>query len=152
WGQGIPTGTHWASPSDFPLLKSLGYSFAVVAVDPDYPYTTRQMLDAAETTGLKLIIGGWPPPYSLDPTTGEWSITPGGVRMLNDLAARSNVVMAVFVFNEPYWTNATGTRTFPCGWVSAQDLRNLRLKIKSVWPEAKIYHDLDAPSEWAPGG
>ena len=36
--------------------------------------------------------------------------------------------------------------------MSAADLRGLRTTIQSVWPGAKIYHDLGQPSAWAPGG
>lgn len=142
------TGTHFPNLSDFPTLKSLGYDFAIVAIDPNDQAALKAQLDAAESNGLKLIVGAYPPPYQY--FLGGWSITPAGMQFLNSLRARSSSVMAVYVFNEPYSTDPyTGNNT-PCGKFSAGDLRSLRQTIQAYWPEAKIYHDLGAPSEWAP--
>src|SRR5579885_2704255 len=64
------TGTHFPQLSDFPELAQLGYDFALVVVDPNQPNTWKQALDAAQSTGLKLIVGAYPLPYTYTPEAG----------------------------------------------------------------------------------
>jgi chitodextrinase len=147
---GSMTGTHWAAVSDMPALKQLGYGFDVTTVDPADPSSWPAVINAAQANGLKLIIGAYPEPYS--EVNGQWTISAAGVSFLNYLASHSSVVLAVFVYNEPYWVNPTSGATSSCGALSAADLRGLRTAIQSVWTGAKIYEDLGQPSAWAPGG
>jgi hypothetical protein len=144
------TGTHWGVPSDMRTYKRIGYGFAVRSVDPRHPREWRRELDAAQSQGLKLIIGAHPEPYSL--SQGRWTISAAGARFLRYLRSRSELVLALFVYNEPYWVNPFTGRTDPCGALSADVLRSLRAKIRTIWPGAKIYHDIGRPSQWAPGG
>jgi hypothetical protein len=144
------TGTHWGEPADMRHYKRLGYEFAVRAVDPRNPREWRRELDAAKANGLKLLIGAHPEPYSL--VAGRWTISQAGVRLLRYLRSRSKLVLALFVYNEPYWVNPFTGRTDPCGALSARRLRSLRTTIREVWPGAQIYHDIGRPSQWAPGG
>ncbi|MBI3667296.1 MAG: BACON domain-containing protein [Acidobacteria bacterium] len=145
------TGTHWVKPSDFPALKIIGYDYAVTDVNVNYPSTWTQMLDAAHNVGIKLILGLYPAPYTLN-ANGTWSISSAGVNFLHLLASRSSDVMGVFVYNEPYYVNPFTHATNKCGAVSASQLRALRTTIQAVWPGAKIYYDIGEPSQWAPGG
>jgi hypothetical protein len=144
------TGSHWGTLSDLGRTQRLGYGFAVRTVDTRKPATWRRTLDAAQASGMKLIIGGDPEPYSY--ADSEWSITPGGVRLLRYLKSRSKLVLAVFVFNEPFWLNPATGRADACGAMSADALRALRAKIRTIWSNAKVYHDIGRPSRWAPGG
>ena len=144
------TGTHWGVPSDMRTYKKLGYDFAVRSVDPRRPREWRRELDAAQSQGLKLIIGAHPALFSF--SKGRWAISPAGVRFLRYLRSRAELVLALFVYNEPYWVDPFTGSTDPCGALSANVLRALRTKIRTVWPEAKIYHDIGRPSQWAPGG
>lgn len=149
WGQ-ISTGTHWAVAGDFPTLKQIGYDFAVTAVNNN-PAQWRNTLDAADASGLQLIIGLTD--HSHYRLNGEtWSLSPTGESFLRYLATRASTVRAVFVFNEPYWVDPWTDQTSTCGVLSAAQLRNLRTLIKSVWPAARVFHDIGAPSVWAPGG
>ena len=148
--EGHMTGTHWGAPHDIAVYKTIGYDFAVRSVDPRRPREWRKELDAAESQGLKLMIGAHPEPYSF--SDGRWTITAAGIRFLKYLRSRAGLVLAVFVYNEPYWVNPFTGRTHPCGALSANMLRSLRSKIRTIWPEAKIYHDIGRPSQWAPGG
>lgn len=145
----VETGTHWPTVSDFPRLKSLGYSFVVMTVDGN-PSNWATTFDAAERSGLKLIIGVYNPPYSL--ANGVWTITPTGQSFIRYAQSRASLVKALFVFNEPYWVNPWTYQNSLCGQISAADLRTLRTEIRKIWPEAKIFHDLGAPQAWAPGG
>ncbi len=147
---GTLTGVHWGASSDLSTLKSVGYDFDIRTVNPNSPGTWGPALDAAEAQGLKLIIGGYPEPYSYE--NGEWTISPAGVQLLEYLSTRSSAILALFVYNEPYWVNPFTGQTNPCGALSADQLRALRAKIRTVWPDAKIYHDIGEPSRWAPGG
>ncbi len=144
------TGTHFPQLSDFPELAQLGYDFALVVVDPNQPNTWKQALDAAQSTGLKLIVGAYPLPYTYN--AGSWSVSQQGQQLLNYLQSRSNLVLAVYVFNEPYGSDPYTGNVTPCGNFSAADLRALRSTIQSYWPGAKIYHDIGSPADWAPGG
>jgi len=143
-------GTHWAEPSEFAQLESIGYSFAVITVDAEDPSRWRDALDAAEAHHIQVIIGPWPPPWHLQ-ADGSWHFEPSGVEFLRYLASRPKQVLAVFGLNEPYWTGS-GLGTYPCGYYSAEDLRRLRSAMRAIWPQAKVYHDLGEPSSWAPGG
>ena len=136
--------------SDLSSFKQIGYGFDVATLDPSRPSSWPGILDAAQANGLKLIIGAYPRPYSY--SNGQWSISADGVNLLNYLASRSSLVLALFVYNEPYWISPTTGASSSCGAMSAADLRGLRTKIQSVWPGAKIYHDLGQPGAWAPGG
>jgi hypothetical protein len=144
------TGTHWGVPGDMRAYKRIGYDFAVRSVDPRRPSEWRRELDAARSQGLKLLIGAHPEPYSY--AEGRWRISTAGVRFLRYLKSRSELVLALFVYNEPYWVNPFTGRRDLCGALSAAMLRSLRTKIRTVWPAAKIYHDIGRPSRWAPGG
>jgi uncharacterized protein (TIGR03437 family) len=143
------TGTHFPETTDLPTLAQLGYNFAVMTVDPSEPSQWKPTLDAAQAAGLQLIVGGYPPPYT--ESNGVWSISSQGQQLLNYLASRSSQVMAVYVFNEPYYTNPANGNQYVCGYYSASDLRSLRTAIQGVWPGAKIYQDIGWPSDWAPG-
>jgi hypothetical protein len=143
--------THWAGPADFKPLKDAGYYGSIVELNPTDRGAWQQMLDAATGADFKLIPTLYPYPYSRG-SDGSWTIQPAGVDFLKILQAHPDVVMALFVFNEPYWTNPTTGKSTECGYYSAADLRALRTQIRTVWPEAKIYHDLDDPTTWAPGG
>ncbi|MEP6892298.1 MAG: fibronectin type III domain-containing protein [Gaiellaceae bacterium] len=147
---GALTGVHWGVASDLSTFKQIGYGFDVAALNPSDPSSWPGILDAAQANGLKLIIGAYPEPYSY--SNGQWSISAAGVKLLNYLASRSSLVLALFVYNEPYWISPITGASSSCGEMSAADLRGLRTKIQSVWPGAKIYHDLGQPSAWAPGG
>lgn len=135
----ILTGSHWVSGPDFPIIKQIGYGFAVNVVNPGNLGDLGYVCNAAATNGLKLILGLYPEPYTLN-ADGSWTISAGGVLSLQAMAARPEIT-ALFVFNEPYWI----------GGYSAAQLRSLRTKIQSVWPAAKVYHDLGQPSRWATG-
>ena len=150
---GVPMkmGTHWAEPSDFATLRRLGYTFAIVTVPADDPTQWAATLEAAAREGLELVIGVWPNPYHLR-SNGSWRIDDAGVDFLLYLKAHPQQIMAVWGFNEPYWTKQDNDVTYPCGFYSAKDLRRLRTAIRNIWPSAKVYHDLDMPSTWAPGG
>jgi len=148
----IATGAHWGSVADMPAFKSTGYAFDVVTVNPNLKREWKRALDAARVNGLKLIIGGYPAPYSYSTRTRRWTITPAGVRLLDYLESRSSLVLALFVYNEPYSSSPVTGQTDPCGATSASQLRELRTKIRSIWPSTKIYHDIGWPSAWAPGG
>lgn len=156
WAWGVPahsqmlTLTHFATPYDFPAVHMLGYDGVVMTVDPNQPNTWQTTLDAAAASGLKLVIGGFPPPYQYN--FGSWTISRNGMALLNYLQSRSNLVLALYVFNEPYYTNPNTAQVSPCGYYSATDLRALRLTIQSFWPGVKIYHDLGNPQQWAPNG
>jgi chitodextrinase len=149
-GTGALTGAHWGAASDLSRFKQIGYAFDVATLNPSSPSSWPGILDAAQANGLKLIIGAYPAPYSY--SNGQWSISAAGVNLLNYLASRSSLVLALFVYNEPYWISPTTGASSSCGAMSAADLRGLRTKIQSVWPSAKIYHDLGQPGAWAPGG
>ncbi len=144
------TGTHFPQLSDFPELAQLGYDFALIVVDPSQPDAWKQALDAAQSAGLKLIVGAYPLPYAYN--AGNWSVSPQGQQLLAYLQSRSSLVLAVYVFNEPYGSDPYTGNVTPCGNFSAADLRALRATIQSYWPGAKINHDIGSPADWAPGG
>ena len=146
----VETGTHWANPSEFAALRKLGYEFVVVTLDPARPAGWRQTFDAAQTAGLKLVAGLQPAPFKL--RGAEWTLGPEAEAFLRYAASRAPLVKAIFVYNEPYWVNPFTGANDTCGALSAAQLRALRSRLRSVWPEAKIYHDIGGPAEWAPGG
>ena len=121
----------------------------MTTVDGD-PSNWATTFDAAERSGLKLIIGVYNPPYSL--ANGVWTITPTGQSFIRYAQSRASLVKALFVFNQPYWVNPWTYQNSLCGQISAADLRTLRTEIRKLWPDAKIFHDLGAPQAWAPGG
>jgi hypothetical protein len=145
----VETGTHWASPSDFPTLGKLGYQFAIVTLGTRREQW-RRVFDAAEANNLQLIAGLHPAPYNY--TQDGWTITPDGVDFLKYAASRQALVKAIFVYNEPYWVNPFTGSTDACGALSAEQLRGLRTAIRAVWSEAKVFHDIGQPGAWAPGG
>lgn len=148
------TGTHWAQPSEYNTLRNIGYGFAITNVAPGDLAGAKAKLDAAKAAGIKLIIGlyafGGPEPYSY--ANGQWAMTQAAQDSLNYFKSRESEILAFFGFNEPYWTNQFTGQTDQCGAHSAAQLRAFRDKIRTVWPGAKIFHDLGWPSEWAPGG
>jgi hypothetical protein len=146
----VETGTHWARPSDFPILRRLGYDFAIATVDPRNRTEWVTLFDAAEASGLKLIAGAHPPPYTVQ--KGEWTISGQGQSFLRYAASRAGLVKAIFVFNEPYWIDPFTEKSNYCGALSAGQLRDLRAAIRRVWAQALVYHDIGHPSRWAPGG
>jgi uncharacterized protein (TIGR03437 family) len=143
------TGTHFPNLSDFPTLSNLGYDFAVITLNPSQSSSWAPALDAAQAAGLKLIVGGYPAPYT--ESNGVWTITTRGTQLLTYLKSRSDLILAIYVFNEPYSTNPATSAVTPCGYYSASDLRALRTTLQAFWPGVKIYHDLGFPSDWAPG-
>ncbi len=145
----VSTGTHWAQISEFRTLRDLGHEWVIATVSPDNRPGWDEMFDAAEETGIKLIVGLYPEPYKLK--KGRWQIAPIGREFLRYAEARSELVKAVFVYNEPYWIDPFTHKGNLCGALSAAELRDLRTTIKGVWPEAKIYQDLGEPSAWEPG-
>lgn len=149
---GVPMemGTHWADPTDFATLRQLGYTFAIITVSED-PNEWAAVLEAAAREHIKLIIGMWPTPFHRR-SSGTWRIDDEGVNFILFLKAHPQQVMAIWGFNEPYWTHPEEDTNYPCGNFSAKDLRRLRDAIRDLWSGAKIYHDLDSPSQWAPGG
>ena len=144
------TGTYFPDDGDFKTLKALGYDFAVVTLRLDDVASWKPTLDAAQSVGMKLMVGAYPPPYVQD--GAAWTITSSGMAVLTYLQTRADVVIALYVFNEPYSSNPYAGGDIPCGFFSAGDLRTLRSTIQGVWPGAKIYQDLGGPSQWAPGG
>lgn len=145
----IETGVHWAAPDDFPMLKRMGYQFAVVSLDRD-PEHWAAVFDAAEKAGIRLVAGVHPYPYTWG--THGWEIDSAGRQFLAYAQKRDALVKAVFVFNEPYWLDPSTGANSPCGAFSAEQLRNLRSEIRKIWPRALVYHDFGRPSLWAPGG
>jgi hypothetical protein len=133
------------------MLHRAGYQVIVADFALGDPTGWKGILDAAASAGVKLIAGAYPPPYHRQ-RDGSWTIDPAGVDFLNLLKSNSATVMAVFVFNEPYDSDPLTGKEFECGFFSAQDLRGVRNKIRSVWDQAKIYLDMDDPTEWAPSG
>jgi uncharacterized protein (TIGR03437 family) len=144
------TGTHFPDNGDFKTLKALGYDFAVITLRSDDVASWKPTMDAAQSAGIKLIVGASPPPYVQN--GAGWTITDSGTAFLSYLQTRADVVIAVYVFNEPYSSNPYAGGDVPCGFFSAGDLRALRSTIQAFWPRAKIYQDLGGPSQWAPGG
>ncbi len=148
------TGTHWAETNEYGTLKDIGYGFAVTNVAPGDVAGAKAKLDAAKAAGIKLIIGmyhfGGPHPYSY--ANGQWTISPAAQTVLDYLESREQDILAFFGFNEPYWLNVFTEQTDPCGAHSAAQLRAFRDKIRTVWPTAKVFHDIGAPAAWAPGG
>src|SRR5215469_2744123 len=144
------TGTHFPAIADFPVLAQLGYDFALITLDPTQPNTWKTALDAAQSAGIKLIVGAYPLPFTYN--GGSWSISQQGQQFLGYLQSRSNLILAIYVFNEPYGSNPYTGVTTPCGNFSAADLRALRSTIQSYWAGAKIYQDIGSPAEWAPSG
>ena len=148
------TGTHWPENNEFGTLKQIGYGFAVSNVAPGDINGARAKLDAARAAGIKLIIGlysfGGPEPYSM--SNGQWTLSQGAIDSINYLESRSSDIVAFFGFNEPYWLNQFTGQGDPCGAHSAASLRDFRNKIRAVWPDAKIYHDIGHAAAWAPGG
>ena len=146
----VETGTHWAAPGDFVTLKSIGYDFAVTAVT-NSPANWKNTLDAAEQAGIRLIVGLTD--HSHYRLVGDnWTISAAGEAFIRYAASRPALVKALFLFNEPYWVDPWTGRTSTCGVLSALQLRNLRTAVREIWPGALVYHDLGAPSYWAPGG
>lgn len=147
------TGAYWPSQSDWPTIKGIGYDFATITINPGNASTVDQACDAADAAGLKLILGLWPLPYSGTPgNPASMGISAAGKVSLQAMHARASSILALYVFNEPYWTNPLTGATNSCGNFTAADLRTLRTLIQDVYPEAKVYHDIGSPSAWAPGG
>ena len=146
----VETGAHWVPPGDYATVKNIGYEFAVTAVTNN-PANWKNTLDAAEAAGLRLIIGLTD--HSHYRVTGDnWTISPTGEAFIRYAASRPALVKALFLFNEPYWVDPWTEKTNTCGALSALQLRNLRNAVRAIWPAALVYHDIGAPSVWAPGG
>jgi len=146
----VETGAHWADIADFPTLQRLSYQFVITMVSPSHPEEWAMTFDAAAAASLKLIVGVYPPPYSLQGE--EWTISDAGKRFLRYAASRAALVKGIYVYNEPYWVNPFTKANDPCGAVSAERLRRLRSAIRLVWSEAQVFHDIGQPAAWAPGG
>lgn len=147
------TGTHWPPSSAFKTIKGIGYGFGVVTVNPGDLASLKTILDAADAAGIKLILGLYPYPYTGTPgDPASMAITAAGQASLQAMNERASSILALYVFNEPYWTNPLTGATSSCGNFTAADLRALRLLIQDIYPGAKVYHDIGSPSEWAPGG
>jgi hypothetical protein len=145
------TGTHWASPADFPALKAAGYDFAVVTVPPTDKARLDAVLDAAHQNGLKLFVGAQP--YPFEHVGNELRLTSDGKQFLKNLSARKDDVMGVWVSNEPFWTDPLRPSVnSEKGVYTAKQLSDLANQIRAVYPDAKIMQDIGAPSAWAPGG
>lgn len=149
---GLLTGAHFAVSSDYTTFKSIGFDFALTVLSAGDTAGLQSALSAAAANNIKLIIGQWPPPFTLNADNATWTIAPSEIAFLQSLAANPANVLAVYVFNEPYWTDTTNTNTNACGMYSAAQLRQLRSEIQSVWPAAKIYQDIGNPSAWVQGG
>jgi len=145
----VETGVHWAGPVDFAQLERLGHQFAVISLDRE-PDHWREVFDAAEKSGIRLIAGLHPYPYRLE--HGKWEIEAAGRQFLDYAQTRSGLMKALFVFHEPYWVDPNTGANAPCGAYSAVELRALRTEIQRIWPRALIYHDFGRPSLWSPGG
>jgi hypothetical protein len=121
-----------------------------VVTVPDIPTLTAD-LAVASAAGIKLVVGLWPPPYTLNSDNATWTISALGNTFLQNLAANSSSVLGVYVFNEPYYTGS-GNSQNACGVYSAAQLAQLRTQIQAVWGGAKIYQDIGDPTAWIPGG
>lgn len=135
------TGAHWIPASDFATVAGLGYKFSVNTVNPGDLNGLKATLDAADAHGLKLILGLYPEPYAQN-GDGSWSISAAGMASIAALRARESSLIAFFVYNEPYWVMK----------LTAGQLRQLRNRLRSVWPTVKVYHDIGWPSSWVTGG
>lgn len=147
------TGVHWASPSEYDTLASIGFEFSIINVAPGDIAGAAAALDAAAAAGIQLIIGlydfGGPAPYSLSGDT--WTLSSAATATINYFETRSADILAFFGFNEPLWVNQISGQTTSCGAHSANSLRDFRNKIQAVWPGALIYHDLGHVEGWAQG-
>ena len=83
----VETGTHWAGPGDFVQLRNLGYQYAVVSLGAGET-EWKTVFDAADTAGIRLIAGVYPPPYTL--SNGAWTISATGQRFLRYAAGRAS--------------------------------------------------------------
>ena len=142
---------HWANAGEYRRLKYAGLDFVVTMVAADKPSSLATTISAAQSAGMKLVIGAYPPPYALN-GNGAWTITPNGIQFLSYLRTHSSPVMAVFVFNEPYWKDPFTHQSNSCGAMTAAQLRSLRITIRSVWPDAKVYDDVGSPAAWTTRG
>lgn len=147
----LSTAVFWPDITEFHSLAAMGFNIAILTVNPANVAQIRNVLEAAAANGIKLVIGAYPPPYMLH-ADGKWSITDHGQAFLTELARHASLVEAVYVFNEPYWITPWSGQANSCGALSADELRALRVKIRSVWARAPIYHDIGDPGAWAPDG
>ena len=145
------SGGHFVPVADYPTVAGLGWKFIL---DDCYSVAdARVKCDAAKANGLKLIVGPYPKPYSLNGQQGTgatWTISTVGQDIIRYLASRSEV-LALFVYNEPYWINPLGGGSSANGTIPIADLRSLRTAIRAVAP-IPVYHDIGIPAAWAPGG
>ena len=146
---GIDLGVHWPDLEDYAQLSSLDLDFAITTLAPDDTDRWTEVFDAADSAGIRLIVGLFPEPYQF--VNGRWVISTEGVAFLRFAAARAKTMKALFVFSEPYWIDPATRETNICGAVAADDLRALRVEIQRVWPGAEIFHDIGAPLDWTPG-
>ena len=146
----VETGTHWAGTGDFVTLRNIGYEFVVTTVTNN-PADWKNTFDAAERAGLRLVVGL--SDHSQYRLSGDaWTVSPTGETFIRYAASRTALVKAIFLFNEPYWVDPWTGQTSICGVLSAGQLRGLRNAVRAIWPAALVYHDIGAPSYWAPGG
>jgi hypothetical protein len=66
---------------------------------------------------------------------------PQGTQFLNLLASRASDVLGAMSLTSPTTPHPAIDSGHRCSFRFASPLRFLRAKIRSVWPEAKIYHD-----------
>jgi hypothetical protein len=147
------TGGHFVRVADYPTVAALGWKF--VLDDCSSVADAKAKCDAAKAAGLKLIIGPYPKPYSLpggEGKGGAWTISQTGQDVIRYLHSRmGDAVMALFVYNEPYWIDPLGGGSSADGTIPIADLRSLRTAIRAVAP-IPVYHDIGIPAAWAPGG
>lgn len=129
------TGGHYVDIASFPKVAAQGWKFAYNTVQPGDLSSIDAYAAAAKSTGLKLMLGLYPYPYS---NQGGVTISAAGKQSIQRLASHPEA-FALFVFNEPYGL----------GWATAQ-LRTLYIQVKSLAPNLKVWHDIGQPSLYAP--
>jgi chitodextrinase len=106
----------------------------VASTSPTGIMTGAHWGDASDLSTFKQI------GYGFDVTTCNPGSLSGCTSMLD--TARSNGLKLIIGGYEPYWVKH----------YTAAQLRALRTKIRSVWPQAPVYQDLGQPSCWVTGG
>ncbi len=139
------TGGHWVDAGDMATVKAAGWGFVVESIDPSAGQSALfARLDAAKAVGLQVIINFFPYPFTWNGTT--WTITAAGQARLADLAsyntANPGVIFAYMGMNEPYQLTLGSA-------ITATALKAFPAAVKTYFPAAKIYHDMDQPDAYA---